>query len=188
MMLRKWRVAATMDQDGKPCDDRLAGTPALRRYRESLVRVDELLRMERERARCEAPPHLGPRIMQAIRESQRVASLSTTRRGTARRVLPLAFAAAIACAGAVGLYVSSQGPGDLGRESGTVDLAVESASDRNETPHRADVALVAFPAQPVGRLMLERVGSPLMNEAELLRRDTQYAAELVIGSLPFASR
>jgi hypothetical protein len=158
--------------------------------RQSLHRVDQLLRTQAALEQVSPPADLPFRIMDSVRETQRIRNSTLALATTGwRPVLGLVAAAAVLGAIMTTIYLGmmTTGPGTSPPQVEQVAAAVPV-----EAPVAADTKrpVVLDPAQavvPAGRMVLARVESPLIAEAEQLRRDTQRATEIVLSALPFGA-
>jgi hypothetical protein len=199
MSVRKWRIVRAIEKGDLERADRLASTPELRRYIRALSRVDQVLHAEGSAARrmSSARPELAGRIMESVRESATGRRLGSGYARWAcdfssywqRTVLVLAGAAG--AAGMIAVIVSIAPPVQRGPVEGR-PFAVGSAEGASQVPGvAAQRPMVIDPGPlilPVSRTVAERVDAPLINEAAQLRRETQRAADMVLGAVPFARR
>jgi hypothetical protein len=157
----------------------------------SFARVDRLLREQAvaKQQLVNPPPDLAFRIMDSIHDLQRgEGRFIPPSAMTWRPFLGIAAAAAIAGVMTLGIYMVAPGatPGERmqpGPRMAEVPAAArDGGRDGVGRPLTLDPAPTVLPA---GRMVISRVESPLLNEAELLRRDTQRATEIVLSHLPF---
>jgi hypothetical protein len=194
---RKWTIARRLDAvNGAKPRGLPVETPEHQGYQQSLRELEERLRAgAAELRQASAPPYLAPRIMESVRETTRSSRASRTSAGsvwgaewTWRPLWGIAGAASLAAA--VMLLMTLISPSHTtpqaqseGTEAHAPAPAVTIlAANQVEPPLTLDPSDALVPA---GRRVIERVGSPLVTEAELLRRDAQVATETVISSLPF---
>jgi hypothetical protein len=148
----------------------------------SMCRVERLLRAQAASQATSAPPDLQYRIIESVQELQRGESrLIPAPAMTWRPFMGIAAAAGLAGIITAGVYIASpwleSAPEVVGPSPGPQVVTVETPRSLSLDPAPAIV--------PAGRLVVARFETPLRNEAELLRRDTQRATEIVLSHLPF---
>lgn len=190
-----WNGLRSVARLGLPGSGRSSATGSARTA--AHLEVDRRLYAAAAEARHPAPPDLAPRIMESIRESQRMrlapdpSALAGSIMVTRHPLQAIALAAAAGGVLTIGVYIflpSRPAAVTPGESAPTVAVQPEQPKAPVQVQPRRTVSLDPAPALvPAGMRMAERVGSPLATEAELIRRDTQRATEIVLSALPFAA-
>lgn len=183
MTFRKWRIARAVDRGDLEKLERAASTPELRQYARSLEKVDRLLKVQAAGVRLAGPAELSPRIVDSICEAERMKSPAAgASLLVSRPFLALATAASLAGLLTLAVYIAGMNQ--------QMDPSHVVPDPEAVAHHSAQGSFVLDPSSailPTGRIMMTRFESPLLEEAELLKQDTQRLGDMVIGSLPFAS-
>lgn len=203
MTMKKWRIAQAVERGAHDEAMKLAQAAGLQEYARGLIDVDRRLRLQVGGVggvRLGASVNLSSRIMDSIREAETLGAEDLSGlggvggAGVGRLVRKPVFA--LACAASLGgiivaaIYLSGMGGAATGHDGGIAmsdDVEVVASVQEPVRPTKTewggfDPSAAILPA---GRMVVQRVESPLMQEAELLRRDTQRMTDLVISSLPF---